>query len=106
MAIVIENLKKISDAVKKQLLLVEGVAKVNITGIQQEVIYVEIPRKVIAQFGISVNSIYQLLKSQNMVASAGSIRVGDEYIEIRPTGNISSVVDIGNLVIRTNKLMF
>lgn len=98
-----QEMKKASDYVKKQLLLVKGVAKVNVTGIQQEAIYVEISRQVIGQLGISLDEIYQLLKSQNNVVSAGSIRVDDEYIEIRPTGSISSVQDIGNLVIRSHK---
>jgi multidrug efflux pump subunit AcrB len=97
------EIKKASDYVKKQLLLVDGVAKVNITGIQEEVIYVQISRKVIAHFGISLNEIYQLLQSQNEVLGAGNVRVKDEYIEIRPTGSISTVDDIGNLIIRTKK---
>lgn len=102
------ELKKVSDYVKKQILLIDGVAKVNITGIQQEVIYIHISRSTIAQLGISLDDIYQLLQSQNTVLAAGNVRVGDEYIEIRPTGNIKSVKDIGNLIIRTkanNKLI-
>lgn len=97
------EMKNAIDDVKKQLLLIDGVAKVNIGGLRKEAIYVEISREVISRLGISTEDIYQLLGSQNTVSEAGQIRVGNEYIEIRPSGAISSVADIGNLVIRAKR---
>lgn len=98
-----QEIKKIADNLKKQLLLVKGVAKINVAGIRQEAIFVEISNTKIAQLGISLSDIYSILKSQNLVAESGHVKVGNEYIEIRPTGSISSVKDIGNLVIRSQK---
>ncbi len=98
-----QELKKVTDDLKKQLLLVNGVAKISIAGIRQEAIFVEISNTKIAQLGVSLDDIYKILKSQNLVVESGHVKVGNEYIEIRPSGSISSVKDIGNLVIRSRK---
>jgi multidrug efflux pump subunit AcrB len=87
--------------VKKKLLLVPGVAKISLSGMRQEAIFVEISRQKIASLGVSLNEIYNLLKSQNLVLDSGSVRVGDEYILIKPSGSISEIDDIKNLVIRS-----
>ncbi len=84
---------------RKQLLLVKGVSKIEIAGKQQEQIFVEIAREKLAQQGISPARIYETLRRQNMVARAGTIRVGEEAIRIQPSGSIDSVREIGNLLI-------
>ncbi len=97
------ELKHYADLLKKQLSLTKGVAKVVIGGEQDEAIFVDISHTKMAQLGISQEQIYRLLKSQNFVAYSGSVRVGDEYIRISPTGEFSSVGAIGDILIRSNK---
>ncbi len=97
-----QSIKDYSKIIKRELSLVPNVAKVEITGEQQSVIYLDISRSRMAQLGISLNQVYKLLESQNIVAYAGEARVGDEYINIIPTGNIDSVAAISNLLIRSN----
>jgi multidrug efflux pump subunit AcrB len=89
------------DFLEKELLLVPGVAKINITGEQQETVYVEISRDTIASLGIPLQDIYQVLNTQNFVFSAGEVQVGSEYIRINPTGEFTSVKDMGELLIRS-----
>lgn len=97
------ELKDYAEFLEKQLLLVPGVAKVAIKGLQKENIFIEISRAKMSQLGISQNEIYNTLAAQNLVTNAGQVRVGDEYIRIIPTGNISSVDTISNLLIYSNK---
>jgi len=52
--------------------------------------------------GLSVTSLQQLLATQSLVTNAGSIRVGSEYIRIKPTGTVSSVDDLRNLTVGRN----
>ena len=40
------------------------------------------------------------MEKQNLIKPSGSVRVGDEYIRIKPTGNFESVTEIGNLLLR------
>ena len=84
---------------RRDLLLVDGVAKVGIIGEQDEVIYVEVSRDRAAALGVSLNQVYDTLSQQNTVTAAGEIVVGDERLEISPTGDISSVDAIRGLII-------
>ena len=87
---------------RKELLLVDGVSKINIIGDQEEVIYVEISRDRAAALGVSVNDIYDTLSQQNTVASAGDIVLGGSRIQIDPSGKIDSVEAIESLIIGNN----
>lgn len=80
-----------ADFLRRELLLVEGVANVEIAGVQTETIYAEIDRSRMAQLGIGTREIFGLLQAQNAVAGAGSAEVGPERIRISPTGYFSSV---------------
>ena len=84
---------------RRDLLLVDGVAKVGIVGEQEEVIYVEISRERAASLGVSLNQVYDTLSQQNTVASAGQVLVGDERLEVHPSGDIKSVDAIKALYI-------
>ncbi|MEE4661749.1 MAG: efflux RND transporter permease subunit, partial [Halieaceae bacterium] len=88
-----------ADAVKKQLVLVPGVRKVVIDGVQQEVVYVDISRARMAELGISIDQITRVLASQNVVVDAGHVQVGSDYLRISPTGVFQSVQEIGELMI-------
>ncbi len=98
-----KELRDYAKEIKKQLLLVEGVAKVTLEGIEQEAIFIELSREKIASLGISLESIYRLLASQNLIIDSGQVRVGDEYIDLLPSGIIEIVEDIGNLLIPSKK---
>ena len=84
---------------RRELLTVENVSDVQIGGVQQEVVYIEISRSRMAQMGLPMSSIFGLLQSQNVVSSAGGIHVEDSYIRIEPTGYFRSPEDIADLVI-------
>ncbi|MEM6808220.1 MAG: efflux RND transporter permease subunit [Pseudomonadota bacterium] len=93
------ELANIAESLRKELLLVSGVAKVATLGEQDEVIYVEIPRQRAAALGVSLNTLYDTLSQQNTVTSAGNMRLGDSRIEISPTGAIDSVAAIEGLLV-------
>ncbi|ACS78142.1 efflux RND transporter permease subunit [Maridesulfovibrio salexigens] len=85
---------------RKQLLLVENVAKITVWGEQQETVFVEISRARMAQLGVSLDSVYNTLSNRNLVVESGNVKVGREYIEIAPSGGVESVEDLGDLFIR------
>jgi multidrug efflux pump subunit AcrB len=88
-----------ADAIKKQLVLVPGVRKVVIEGEQREVVYLDVSRSRLAELGIDLQQIASVLGSQNVVVNAGKVRVGDDYLRISPTGNFTSVQEMGDLLI-------
>ena len=96
------DLKDVADQLKKELILVPGVRKIVIGGDQKEVVYVEISRSRLGELGIPLDTIANVLESQNVVADAGNVRVSDEYIRIAPTGEFTSVEAINDLLISSD----
>ncbi|MHC4561568.1 MAG: efflux RND transporter permease subunit [Planctomycetota bacterium] len=93
------ELKEYAKLLRLELLQVQDVAKADLFGDQQEVVYVVISRARLAQLGIAPQLIYASLAGQNLAAPAGDVRVGDEYIRIQPTGEFTSVAEIGETLI-------
>lgn len=86
-------------SLRRELLLVDGVAKVGLVGEQEEVIYVEVSRQRAAALGLSLNQVYDTLSQQNSVTPSGNILLGDDRLEINLSGEISSVDEIKSLII-------
>ncbi|MBQ7220421.1 MAG: efflux RND transporter permease subunit [Synergistaceae bacterium] len=88
-----------ADFLKKNLVLVNEVARVEILGEQTEAIYIEFSASRMSALGISPEEIFGVLNQQNTLSETGSITLGSRYIRVSPTSAILSVDDIANLVI-------
>ena len=84
---------------RRELLLVQDVAKIDFFGMQPEVVYVELDRDRMSQLGIPMAAVAQGLRSRNLAAYAGHVEVGPDFITIDPTGLFDSVDDFLSLVI-------
>ena len=97
------ELENITEDVKTQLQFVSEVAKIDILGKQDEIIYVEYNNSRLSELGLSSNQLSQILSARNIVLSGGSVNLGKETIALEPTGNFESIEDIGNTVIKSPK---
>jgi multidrug efflux pump len=102
---------ELSDAtenIKRQLLKVPMVKKVDLYGKQAKKVYVEFSHERLGALGITPLAIAESLRSQNSVAAAGSIDTNNDRVLVRVSGQFSSVDDIRNVPIvaggRTIKL--
>jgi len=93
------EIKEYAKLLQRELLLVEDVKKIELYGVQPEVVYVKMSRQKLAQLGISEKAIFLALAQKNLVANAGDVKVGPEYIPIDPTGAFQSVQEMGDLLI-------
>lgn len=87
------------DYLRRELELIDGVSKVSVSGQQQEQVFIEISMKRISTLGISPQTVFNLLSTQNLVSDAGAIRIGSEYIRIHPTGEFDDVEKLGDLIL-------
>ncbi|MEM6603507.1 MAG: efflux RND transporter permease subunit, partial [Pseudomonadota bacterium] len=94
------ELKEIADDIRNRLLNLENVAKVEIHGEQDEVVYVEYNGARLQELGLSPTSLANTLESANILESGGDIRIGQERIVLEPTGNYETVKDLGRTVIQ------
>ncbi|CAA0095329.1 Cobalt-zinc-cadmium resistance protein CzcA [BD1-7 clade bacterium] len=100
------DMQEIAEGLQRRLVLVPGVRKVQVGGVVAEEVIVEASRAKMAELGIDMALIQKVLESQNVVADAGRIRVGDDYIRISPTGEFQSVESIGEVIITDEKNRF
>jgi multidrug efflux pump subunit AcrB len=104
-----QELSDYADYLKRDLTTLKGIAKINIAGEQKEQVFIDISRERMTNLGIPLSRLSQLLNTQNAVADAGHIRIEDEYIRIHPTGEFTSVQQMGDLLVSSpgsNKLVF
>ncbi|RDE25212.1 AcrB/AcrD/AcrF family protein [Motiliproteus coralliicola] len=77
-----EELADYTDYLRRELVLVPGVGKVNVGGRRQEQVFIEADRAKLTATGFAMSDIQNLLRTQNLVGDAGKIRVGSEYLRI------------------------
>ena len=94
-----QDLKNYADVLTRELVLVDGVGRVQIGGQRQEQVFIDLSRNRLANLGISPDRIFSLLDTQNTVNPAGQVRVGDERLRIVPDGAFNSVSSLGDLLI-------
>jgi multidrug efflux pump subunit AcrB len=94
-----EEIRDYVDFLRRELVLVDGVGKVSVSGRQQEQVVVEISRSRLASLGIPPTQIASLLQTQNVVSNAGALRLGPDRIRIHPTGEFQSVQELEQLII-------
>ena len=97
------ELRRYAEFLRRELLLAPNVKKVDLFSEQQEVVFLEISRRRLAQLGINEDQIYSLLQARNIAADGGRVRVGDEHIAIDPQGAFASVDEMLGLVIGSDK---
>jgi multidrug efflux pump subunit AcrB len=100
------ELKKVTDMLRRELLLVEDVAKIDTFGERKEAVYIELDRDRIAQLGVPPSTIIKELQSKNLVSDAGRAKVGAEFITLNPTGEYTTVDDFNGLLLNADDKQF
>jgi len=97
-----EELKDTADFLKRELLLVNDVARVEIWGDQQETVDLELSRARMAELGISMDQILSTLNRQNLMVDAGRVLVNEDHLRMNPTGAFNTVEDLGELLVQSD----
>jgi len=85
---------------RQALLRVDQVGKVEIYGLQEERVYVEVSRRKLAQYNLSVAQVAAQLQAQNVMESGGSVSTERIELPLRMTDNVDSIEALGTLPIR------
>ncbi|WP_075187798.1 efflux RND transporter permease subunit [Teredinibacter haidensis] len=79
-----EEIADYTDYLRRELVLVEGVGKVIVSGRLNEQVFIEVDKAKLSASGFSLSTIQQLLQSRSIVADAGHLQIGSEYLRIEP----------------------
>jgi multidrug efflux pump len=94
------ELKTEADRVRQILLRVPDVAKVELFGVQDEKVFIEISQKKIAQLGLDFNAVLAQLGQQNAVESAGTLQSPQDVVQVRIGGQFQSLDELRAMPIR------
>ena len=93
------EMKTIADNARDDLLGLEDAAKIDLLGIQDERVFVEYDNAKLTELNLSPTILSSMIKSRNIIVPGGSIVIGNERIELEPSGNFETVDDIGNTIL-------
>ncbi|MGF6152090.1 efflux RND transporter permease subunit [Pseudomonas fluorescens] len=99
-------LKDYADRIQIQLQRVKDVGKVDLLGLQDEKIWIELSNVKLATLGLPLATVQQALEEQNAMSNAGFFETSSERLQLRVTGNFQTVDQIRNFPIRVGDRTF
>ena len=100
------EVKDAAERIKKELLRVPDVAKVELIGEQDEKLFVELANTKIANLGLDINTILATLQTQNVMTPSGNFDTQAERIFLRVSGDFETAESVRNIPIRANGRTF
>ncbi|MDH1306447.1 efflux RND transporter permease subunit [Pseudomonas fulva] len=99
-------IKDYADRIQIQLQRVKDVGKVELIGLQDEKIWIELSNVKLATLGIPLQAVQQALQEQNAVSTAGFFETPSERVQLRVSGRFDSVEQIRQLPLRVGERTF
>jgi multidrug efflux pump len=99
-------LKDYADRIQIQLQRVKDVGKVDLLGLQDEKIWIELSNVKLATLGLPLAVVQQALEEQNAKSTAGFFETTSERLQLRVSGNFQTVDEIKNFPIRVGDRTF
>ena len=99
-------LKDYADRVQIQLQRVKDVGKVELLGLQDEKIWIELSNVKLATLGLPLAAVQQALEEQNTVSTAGFFETPTERLQLRVSGQFETVEQIEQFPIRVDNRTF
>ena len=94
------EVKSFADDVRQKLLRVTDVNKVDLMGVQDEKLFIEISQKRLSQLGLDMNQVLAQLGQQNAVEGAGAIQTPLDVVQVRVAGQFQAVEQLRVMPIR------
>jgi multidrug efflux pump subunit AcrB len=88
-----------AEKIKDELELLSDVGKVELHGVQKEVIYIEAEQGTWANLDLTTDELRQLLEERNIVAPGGIVETPMGRFNVTPTGEFEAVTQIENVVV-------
>jgi len=94
-----DELRDYVDFLKKELILIDGVGKVDTFGEQQRAVFIEFDKNRLTQLGINKEQILQELYVKNLIPNFGRVNVGTEFVRIN-ADSFKSIKELENIVVK------
>ncbi len=99
-------LRREADRIARALRQLPDVKKIELIGVQDEKIYIEVSHGKLATLGLNPLSIFDALQKQNAMTPAGFYETPSDRVRIRVSGDFASVNSIREIGIQANGRLF
>ena len=97
------EMKDVADDFRKKLYRLKGVAKVELLGVQDERIWLEIDTRKLASVGAQLTALINDLQRQNVILPAGNINAEGTRVLLETSGDFPDVPAIENMLTRVGE---
>lgn len=101
-----EEKRKYAENIRRRLTGVEDVQKVELLGVQEQEIYVEMDQNKLASFGMRPSDVFAMLQQQGAMMPAGMIHTDSRNVAIRVEGLLDTVESLKELPIHVGERSF
>lgn len=91
------EIRDISRLMRRELLTVPGVGKVELRGLPEEAIYAEIDNRRLVSSGTPLQQIIDTIEAENTIRPAGAVRIDDLSVRISQQPGVDSVTELESL---------
>ena len=101
-----EELRENAETIRRTLMRISNVKKVELVGVQPEKIYIEIESSKMAQLGIAPATITNAIYAQNAMTASGMLETASDNVYLRVSGIFENLDDLRSLPIRAGGRTF
>ncbi|MBE0614243.1 MAG: efflux RND transporter permease subunit [Burkholderiales bacterium] len=94
------ELRDYVERVRQELLRLPNVSKIELIGVQDDKIYIELSTMKLASLGVDPALIAQALATQNAIVSPGSVETKNSSVALRVSGQLDSEAAVAGLLLR------
>ncbi len=93
------ELEEYAENIRDDLVRLPDASEVEISGVQEEQIYVEFDNARLGEIGLTASQLQSIIGSTNIVFSGGEVSLEDERIVLEPTGNYEDINDLARTLV-------
>jgi multidrug efflux pump len=101
-----EELREQAETIRRILLGVPNVKKVQLVGVQAEKIFIEIESSKLSQLGIDPNVLTAAIKTQNSMTASGMVETSSDNVYLRVSGMFEDIENVRKIPVRAGGRTF
>ena len=101
-----EELRENAETIRRTLMRISSVKKVELVGVQPEIIHIEMESSKMAQLGIAPATITNAIYAQNAMTASGMLETASDNVYLRVSGIFENLDDLRSLPIRAGGRTF
>lgn len=98
-----EELREEAERIRRSLVKIPNVKKIELQGVQTEKIYIEMENAKLAQLGLAPSDMMNAVYNQNVMSASGMIETETSNLYLRTSGGFDHIEDLKNMPIHAKE---